>query len=144
MSIDRRRVVAGAFIVAAALLGAVAVQADGGRDTILAALRAQAAKHDPAFAGFSASRGDAFFHARHTGGHPQTPSCTTCHTADPTRPGETRSGKVIEPVAVSRTPTRFTDAEKVAKWFRRNCRSVLGRDCTAQEKGDYITYLAGQ
>jgi len=30
----------------------------------------------------------------------------------------------------------------VAKWFRRNCKTVLGRECTAQEKGDILTYLS--
>jgi Domain of unknown function (DUF1924) len=128
----------------ALLLIAGEVFAGGSRDAILAELLAEAKKENPTFAGFSAARGGAFYHAKHTGGHPETPSCTTCHTADPRNPGETRTGKAIKPVAVSRRPTRFTDPEKVTKWFRRNCRSVLGRDCTAAEKGDYITYLMSQ
>lgn len=36
---------------------------------------------------------------------------------------------------------RLTDHAKVEKWFRRNCQDVLQRACTAQEKGDFITYL---
>jgi hypothetical protein len=47
-------------------------------------------------------------------------------------------------MAVSMTPDRFTDPEKVAKWFSRNCNGVLGRDCTAVEKGDFITYLSSK
>jgi len=129
--------------IALLLLAGGAIAASG-RDAILDALLTEAKKENPAFAGFSAARGEAFYHAKHTGGHPQTPSCTTCHTADPRNTGQTRAGKAIEPVAVSQTPTRFTDPEKVAKWFRRNCRSVLGRDCTAAEKGDYLTYLINQ
>lgn len=129
---------------AAMLLLAGAAFADAGRDAILTRLLEQAKKEDPGFAGFSAARGEAFFHAEHSGGHPETPSCTTCHTDDPKNVGHTRAGKRIEPVAVSRTPTRFTDPKKVEKWFRRNCRSVLGRDCTAAEKGDYITYMTTQ
>jgi len=118
--------------------------AAGGRDAILATLLVEAKQDDPGFTSFSAARGEAFYQAQHTGGHAETPSCTTCHTTDPRNTGHTRAGKEIDPVAVSLTPTRFTDADKVAKWFRRNCRSVLGRDCTAAEKGDYITYLINQ
>ena len=31
--------------------------------------------------------------------------------------------------------------KKVAKWFKRNCNDVLDRECTAQEKGDVLSYL---
>ncbi|HFB98603.1 MAG TPA: DUF1924 domain-containing protein [Bryobacterales bacterium] len=94
--------------------------------------------------GFSAERGRAFFLARHGGGKPATPSCTTCHTDSPLKPGKTRTGKVIQPMALSKTPDRYSDPEKVEKWFRRNCRSVLGRECTPVEKGDVITFMIGQ
>ncbi len=94
--------------------------------------------------GFSAERGRAFYLARHAGGKPETPSCTTCHTESPRNAGRTRAGKVIEPLALSRSPQRFHDAKKVEKWFRRNCRSVLGRNCTPLEKGDFITFMMSQ
>ncbi len=123
---------------------AAAATANPARDAILAAFAAQAKQADPAFVGFSAERGHAFWTAAHAGGKPDTPSCTTCHTHDPTREGQTRAGKQIAPMAISKTPDRFTDPEKVAKWFGRNCNSVLGRDCTAVERGDVITYLAGK
>ena len=54
---------------------------------------------------------------------------------------ETRVGKRIEPLAPSANPQRFTDAAKVEKWFRRNCTDVLRRECSAQEKGDFIAWL---
>jgi hypothetical protein len=114
------------------------------RQAILAAFAAEAKQADPAFTGFSAERGHAFWTAAHAGGKPETPSCTTCHTTDPTREGQTRAGKQIAPMAVSKTPDRFTDSAKVEKWFGRNCNSVLGRDCTAVEKGDVIAYLSGK
>jgi len=123
---------------------ATAGVANPARDAILTAFAAAAKQGDPAFAGFSAERGGAFWTAAHAGGKPDTPSCTTCHTPDPTREGQTRAGKQIAPMAVSKTPDRFTDSAKVEKWFGRNCASVLGRDCTAVEKGDVITYLAGK
>lgn len=93
-------------------------------------------------ANFSADAGKALFQANHTGGNPDTPSCTTCHTADPKNVGHTRAGKEIAPMASSLSPDRFTDPAKVEKWFGRNCNTVLGRECTAQEKGDILTYLS--
>lgn len=96
---------------------------------------------DPAFKAFSVERGKAFFTATHQGGKPATPSCTTCHTADPRKPGSTRAGKPIEPMAGSANPKRFTDEKEVEKWFGRNCGDVLGRACTPLEKGDVMIYL---
>jgi len=93
---------------------------------------------------FSPERGRAFFLARHQGGKPETPSCTTCHTDDPHKPGRTRAGKRIDPMALSVNPQRYTDLKKVEKWFRRNCRSVLGRECTAREKGDFLAFMYSQ
>ena len=123
---------------------AAVAAADPARDAILATLAEEAKKADPAFGGFSAERGQAFFAAKHTGGKPDTPSCTSCHSQDPRAAGETRAGKRIEPMAVSKNPSRFTKVEEVNKWFGRNCNSVLGRECTAVEKGDFITYLSAK
>jgi hypothetical protein len=132
-------------LVFVALAGvAAAATANPARDAILTAFAAAAKQADPGFTGFSAERGHAFWTAAHAGGKPDTPSCTSCHTPDPTAEGQTRAGKQIAPMAVSKTPDRFTDPAKVEKWFGRNCSTVLGRDCTAIEKGDVITYLAGK
>jgi cytochrome c peroxidase len=117
---------------------------ESARQAILDRYAAEAKQADPAFAGFSAAAGGAFFHAHPGTGNPDTPSCTTCHTADPRNAGRTRAGKDLAPMAVSRSPERFTDYAKVEKWFRRNCHTVYGRPCTAQEKGNYIAYMASQ
>lgn len=93
---------------------------------------------------FSFKRGDAFFHAHPGTGRPATPSCSRCHTDSPLNEGHTRAGKRIAPMALSKSPNRFSDLKKVEKWFRRNCHSVYGRACTPQEKGDFITYMTGQ
>ena len=114
------------------------------RAGILDGLAAEVRRADPAFAGFSAERGAALFTATHTGGQPDTPSCTTCPGPAPTAAGRTRAGKPIGPMALSAAPARYTDPEKVAKWFDRNCRSVLGRACTALEKGDFITFMVSR
>ncbi len=102
----------------------------------LPAIEAAARAAGP-FAGFSVPRGARFF---------ATPgadwSCATCHTADPRRPGKHAvTQKPIAPMAPSINPDRLTDPAKVAKWFRRNCRDVLDRECTPVEQGDVIVYL---
>lgn len=89
----------------------------------------------------SPQNGKALFLSSQTGGKPDTPSCTTCHTADPAKGGQARTGKPIDPLVPSVNPKRFTDTKFVEKWFGRNCNSVIGRDCTAQEKADFISWL---
>jgi hypothetical protein len=125
------------------LLAASASYAEPRREAILAQLVAQA-RREPGFTGFSAERGAAFYTAKHQGGKPNTPSCSSCHGKSPHEKGKTRVGKDIDPMAVSKTPARYTDPENVEKWFARNCNDVLGRPCTAREKGDFITYMVGQ
>ena len=131
------------LVVTLGLLGRTAC-ADPRRDAILADLLAQARQAEPGFAGFSAERGAAFYQATHTGGKQGTGSCTACHGKAPQDTGQTRAGKIIEPMAVSKNPVRYTDKATVEKWFTRNCQDVLGRACTAQEKGDFLTYMMGQ
>lgn len=125
----------------AAAVPAMAAEMSPAQKAIYNQYEAEAKSADAAFAGFSAERGKTLFQATHTGGKPDTPSCTTCHTKDLTKSGETRAGKPIEPLAVSVNPKRITNAADVEKWFTRNCSSVLGRECTAVEKGDVLAYL---
>ena len=131
-----------AILLATSLGLALPAAVGPSQNAVLKQYEALARNADPAFQGFSASRGRAFFSAKHNGGNPDTPSCTSCHTPSPLNPGRTRAGKAIAPMAVSRTPDRFTDFAKTEKWFGRNCRTVLGRDCTPVEKGDIIAYLS--
>lgn len=122
--------------VGALFIATAAVAGDTTRTQLLKGFESQAGTKG------SAERGRVLFTSKHTGGKPDTPSCITCHTSNLRGRGETRAGKVIEPMALSANPSRFTDSAKVAKWFRRNCKTVLGRECTAQEKGDILTYLS--
>ena len=89
----------------------------------------------------SATRGEALYRSEHPGKNGAMQSCASCHTANPKQAGQTRVGKRIEPLAPVANPQRFTDAAKVEKWFRRNCTDVLARECSAQEKGDFIAWL---
>lgn len=124
---------------------AQAASPEADRQAILDALAAEAGAADPGFSGFSAQRGETLFRTEWAGGDSRTPSCASCHTQDPRAQGRNaKTGRPIDPVAVSVSPKRFTDPEEVAKQFRRDCDSVLGRACTAQEKGDYITFMAEQ
>lgn len=92
----------------------------------------------------SAERGRTFFTATHSGGKPDTSACTSCHSTDLKRPGQTKAGKPIEPMAASVTPSRYSDTAQVEKWFRRNCNDVIGRECTPAEKADVLIFLLGQ
>ena len=101
---------------------------------------AQQLQHWSAQAGSpgDAARGQAFFTRRHGGEW----SCASCHQAPPTRVGQHAStGKAIAPLAPAVQPDRLTDSAKVEKWFRRNCKDVLSRECSAQEKADVLAYL---
>jgi mono/diheme cytochrome c family protein len=132
------------LLIAAALVALpAATQAAGNHDAVLAALTKAAKAADPGFSGFSAKAGQDFFLASHDV-KPDTPSCSTCHTRNPAAMGQTRAGKAIDPMAVSANPDRFTDLAKVEKWFGRNCDTVLGRECTPQEKGNFATYMMSQ
>jgi hypothetical protein len=90
------------------------------------------------FAGFSAQRGATFFKTTHG----REWSCASCHTQNPTATGRhAKTDKSITPLAPAANAERFTRPDKVEKWFRRNCNDVLGRACTASEKGDVLAYL---
>lgn len=137
-------VVAVSALAVAAPLGA-AWAGDPGRDALLTDYATQAKQADPAFTGFSAERGAAFYANHFPEAKPQTPACQACHGPDPRQPGQNaKTGKAIDPMAVSANPKRFTSQADVEKWFGRNCPQVVGRDCTAREKGDFITFLTNR
>jgi hypothetical protein len=46
------------------------------------------------------------------------------------------TGKKITPLAPAFNAERFTDSAKADKWFWRNCKDVLSRECTAPEKAN--------
>ena len=72
-------------------------------------------------------------------------SCSTCHGSDLTKSGShEKTKKTIEPMSRKVNAERFTEEKKIEKWFKRNCKEVWGRECTAQEKADFLTYLISQ
>ena len=85
-----------------------------------------------------AERGQAFFNERHGGEW----SCASCHGTPPTGQGKHAStSKAIAPLAPAFNAKAFTDTAKVDKWLKRNCKDVLSRECSAQEKADVMAYL---
>lgn len=140
MSKTSRIIFAAAIGLAATTIAAIAAISPAQKavfDQHVAAAKAA----DPGFKAFSAERGKAFFQGSHSGGKADSPSCTSCHTTDPTKAGKTRAGKAIEPMAASVNTSRYTNPADVEKWFKRNCADVLGRECTITEKGDVLAYL---
>ena len=85
-----------------------------------------------------AARGQSFFNSTHGNEW----KCASCHGALPMGKGEHAiTHKVIEPLAPAFNAQRFSDVSKVEKWFRRNCKDVLARECSAAEKADVLAWL---
>lgn len=79
------------------------------------------------------------------GKKPQQRSCTSCHTENLRATGKhVKTGKAIEPLAPSVNSERLTETRKIEKWFKRNCKWTLGRECSAQEKADFLSYIRSQ
>jgi hypothetical protein len=87
-----------------------------------------------------AAKGKAFF-GQWQGGEW---SCASCHGQPPTAANRhAATGKTIAALAPAFNAERLTDSVKVDKWFKRNCKDVLQRECTAIEKADVLAYLVG-
>lgn len=127
------------MMAAGLLLATAAAMATPATDELFARYKAEGA------AGFDAARGDKAWHKESKGGEGQTMSCATCHGQDLGKQGKHhKTNKVIAPMAPSANKERLTDVKKIEKWFKRNCNDVLARECTAQEKGDYLKFLLGK
>ena len=125
--------------VALFMVAAGAVQA-GAVDTLQQEYKAAGAGP------FSTAKGQQMWTGKHKNAESGKEfSCQTYHTEDLKKPGKhEKTGKVIDPLAPSVNKDRLTDVKFINKWFLRNCKQVLGRECTAQEKGDFLEYLKGQ
>lgn len=100
---------------------------------------AEAKRQDPGFVADS-TRGRAFV-ARDWGVSRRHASCAACHAESPHAPGRhAGGGEAIAPLSPAATPGRFRNPDRVEKRFRRDCREVLRRVCTAAEKADFIRY----
>ncbi|MDP2152068.1 MAG: DUF1924 domain-containing protein [Methylotenera sp.] len=69
-------------------------------------------------------------------------ACASCHTTNPANPGKhALTGKAIEPLSPAVNNKRFKDLDKVEEKFTEHCNEIIGTDCTAAEKANYIIYL---
>lgn len=109
-------------------------------DGIFEHYRKVARAEDAKFQNFSSERGKTFYFSEHRNSG-ESMSCASCHSNNAKGFGKTHAGKEIKPIAPAVNSERFTDLKKVEKWFKRNCKDVLARPCTTQEKGDFIAYL---
>ena len=122
------------------LLTALAVVAPLAAQAAADTTAAQQLAHWSAQAGApgQAERGRLFFTTKQGGEW----SCASCHGTPPTGTGKHAStGKAIEPLAPAFNAKAFTDTARTDKWFRRNCKDVLSRECSAAEKADVLAYL---
>jgi hypothetical protein len=100
----------------------------------------QAVRSTPGFVP-SAERGRNFF-VRKRDVSRKMPSCSTCHSSNLMQEGKhVITGKRIAPLSPRADADRFTDSSKAEKWFRRNCKEVVGRECSAAEKADLIKFF---
>lgn len=108
---------------------------------LIAGYSAEAARTQPGFSP-SAERGRDFYQRRFAVAE-KMPNCAACHTDQPAAAGtHAITGKAIKPLAPAANPERFSTLSKVEKWFKRNCSEVVGRECTAAEKADFIQFLS--
>ncbi|MDH5545243.1 MAG: DUF1924 domain-containing protein [Gammaproteobacteria bacterium] len=94
----------------------------------------------------SAARGEQMWSQQHQSSEDgKMRSCTSCHSKDLRTAGKhVKTGKTIDPLAPSANRERLTDVAKIEKWFRRNCKWTMGRECTVQEKADFLSYIRTQ
>ena len=72
-------------------------------------------------------------------------SCTSCHGDNIKHSGKhSKTQKEIKPMAFSVNPERYQDDRKIEKWFLRNCKWTLGRECSIQEKANILSWLSNQ
>ncbi|MEW6562980.1 MAG: DUF1924 domain-containing protein [Pseudomonadota bacterium] len=125
-----------ALFLTVALTAATSAWATPATDALFARYKSEGASN------FDAEHGKKAWHKEVKNDKGETHSCETCHGTDLTKQGKhEETKKVIEPMAPSVNAERFTDEKKIEKWFKRNCKEVLSRECTPQEKGDFLKYL---
>jgi cytochrome c peroxidase len=96
---------------------------------------------NPDFKAPSVADGKTFFNRQFTVKGKKI-ACASCHTSNPADEGtHIVTGKTIRPLSPSVNTKRFTDIDKVEEKFTEHCNDILGADCTAAEKSNFISYL---
>lgn len=101
-----------------------------------------AKNNDTKYSGPSAVNGKRFFNKENKIFNGKEMACATCHTSNPANSGRNIiTGKSIPPLSPVIYKKRFSNLDKVEDQFTKHCNDILGNDCSAKEKADYITYL---
>ena len=92
------------------------------------------------------SRGEKFWNQTFSGKAPFAQrSCKSCHSSNLKQQGEhVRTHKILKPLAPSVNQASLSDIKKVNKWFKRNCKWTIGKECSAQEKADILAFIKQQ
>jgi mono/diheme cytochrome c family protein len=129
--------------IASILIAAAAPALAEPPQQLIAGYAAEAARAAPGFAP-SAQRGRDLY-LRKFAASERMPTCAACHTDNPAAPGShVITGKPIKPLAPAANPERVTSAGKLEKWFKRNCTEVVGRECSAAEKADFLQFITSR
>ncbi len=132
-------------IVLVALLGLTAISAQASianAKKLIIIYHTQAIGENKEFAGPSAEEGKAFFNNKVKAANGKEMACASCHTANPADNGKNvETGKVIKPLSPVINAKRFSDFDKVEAKFTQHCEDILGHDCTAAQKANYISYV---
>jgi hypothetical protein len=104
------------------------------------------AKSDnPEFKAPSVTQGQAFFNRKFTMPNGKEVACASCHTPNPADSGKHLvTGKSIPPLSPYVNKHRFTDLDKVEDKFTEHCTDILGADCTAAEKANFVAFVMTQ
>ncbi len=97
---------------------------------------------NPEYSGPSAVDGKFFFNRKIKLANGKEAACASCHTANPADEGKHMvTGKSIKPLSPVVNYKRFSNVDKVEEQFTLHCNDIIGSDCTAAEKANYIAYL---
>lgn len=97
---------------------------------------------NPDTGGADAVDGKNFYNRQFRMPNGTTAACASCHTTNPANVGKhIVTGKAIKPLSPYVNKDRFNDVDKVEDNFTKHCNDIVGTDCTANEKANYIAYL---
>lgn len=124
-------------------LSAASANANVANAEKLVSIYSAIAKHDnPEYAGPTVAEGKFFFNRKVKLGNAKEMACASCHTTNPADEGKhIVTGKAIRPLSPVVNAKRFDDFDKVQGKFTQHCKDIIGSDCTAAEKANYITYV---
>lgn len=97
---------------------------------------------NPEFTKASATDGKIFFNRKIKLADGKETACASCHTSNPADTGKhIVTKKTIRPLSPTVNPKRFTNLDKVEDKFTEHCNDIIGADCSAIEKANFIAYL---